>query len=99
MEHLAAFICRTITRRHWRPRCRPAATRSSDSPRHAAPRRPQFGTGGPPTETLLVKPDDLCRKLAGLELLVLEECERWIEEGPYHRGRSAVVQVLGRKPD
>ena len=38
------------------------------------------------------------QELAELELLVLEERERWIEEGPYHRGQSAVVRVLGRKP-
>lgn len=33
-----------------------------------------------------------------LELLVLQERRRWIEEGPYHHGDSAVVQALGRKP-
>ncbi|MCS5699482.1 hypothetical protein NZK32_10575 [Cyanobium sp. FGCU-52] len=33
-----------------------------------------------------------------LELLVLEEKRRWIEEGRYHRGESAVVQAVGRKP-
>ncbi|MCS5705673.1 hypothetical protein NZK27_05660 [Synechococcus sp. FGCU-3] len=32
-----------------------------------------------------------------VELVVLEERERWIEEGPYHHGQSAVVQVLARK--
>jgi hypothetical protein len=34
----------------------------------------------------------------GLDWLVLREQERWIEEGPYHRGQSAVVQAFGRKP-
>ena len=52
----------------------------------------------PPTETLLIEPEVLRQELAELELLVLEERERWIEEGPYHRGQSAVVRVLGRKP-
>jgi len=33
-----------------------------------------------------------------VELVVLEERERWIEEGPYHHGQSALVQVLARKP-
>ena len=55
--------------------------------------------GGPPSETLLIEPAVLAQELAGLELPVLEERERWIEEGPYHRGQSAVVRVLGRKPD
>ena len=62
------------------------------------PRQLQLGTGGPPTETLLIEPEELRRELAGLELLVLEERQRWIEEGPYHRGRSSVVQAIGRKP-
>ena len=63
------------------------------------PRQLLFGTGGPPCETLLIEPAVLAQELAGLELPVLEERERWIEEGPYHRGQSAVVRVLGRKPD
>jgi hypothetical protein len=33
-----------------------------------------------------------------LARLVLEEKRRWIEEGPYHRGESAVVQAVGRNP-
>lgn len=56
-----------------------------------------FGTGGPPVEALLIEPETLRREVAGLELLVLQERHRWIEEGPYHWGKSAVVQVLGRK--
>lgn len=62
------------------------------------PRQLAFGTGGPPSEALLIEPEVLRQELAGLELLVLQECERWIEEGPYHRGQSAVVQALGRQP-
>ena len=62
------------------------------------PRQLQLGTGGPPTETLLIEPEELRRELAGQDLLLLEERQRWIEEGPYHRGRSAVVQAIGRKP-
>ena len=62
------------------------------------PRQLRLRTGGPPTETLLIEPEVLRQELAELELLVLEERERWIEEGPYHRGQSAVVRVLGRKP-
>jgi hypothetical protein len=46
------------------------------------PRQLAFGTGGPPSEALLIEPEVLRQELAGLELLVLQECERWIEEGP-----------------
>jgi len=31
-----------------------------------------FGTGGPPSEALLIKPEVLRQELAGLELLVLQ---------------------------
>jgi len=63
------------------------------------PRQLAFGTGGPPVEALLIEPEQLRLELAGLELVVLEERERWIEEGPYHHGQSAVVQALARKPN
>jgi hypothetical protein len=46
---------------------------------------------------LLCEPEDLRVELAGLELLVLQERRRWIEEGPYPHGDSAVAQVIGRK--
>ena len=62
------------------------------------PRQLYFGTGGPPTATLLIEPEVLLRELAGLDLLLFEERQRWIEEGPYHQGESAVVQAVGRKP-
>ena len=62
------------------------------------PRQLELGTGGPPQLELLCEPEDLRVELADLELLVLQERRRRIEEGPYHHGDSAVLQVLGRKP-
>jgi hypothetical protein len=47
---------------------------------------------------LLIEPESLRQELAGLELLILQEKRRPIVEGTYHRGESAVVQLLGRKP-
>ncbi|MEB3173391.1 MAG: class I SAM-dependent methyltransferase [Cyanobacteriota bacterium] len=58
-----------------------------------------LATGGPPSLELLVDPGDLRQELQGLELLVFQSCERWIEEGPYHHGQSAVVQALAQKVD
>jgi hypothetical protein len=49
-------------------------------------------------EALLIEPPALHQELVGVESLVLEERQRWIEEGPYHRDKSGVVQLLGRKP-
>ena len=62
------------------------------------PRQLELGTGGPPQLELLWEPETSRGELAGLELLVLHERRRWIEEGPYHHGDSAVLQILGRKP-
>jgi len=61
------------------------------------PRQLELGTGGPPQLELLWEPEALRGELAGLELLLLKERRRWIEEGPYHHGDSAVLQVMGRK--
>ena len=61
------------------------------------PRQLELGTGGPPQLELLWEPETLRGELADLELLVLQERRRWIEEGPYHHGDSAVLQALGRK--
>jgi SAM-dependent methyltransferase len=62
------------------------------------PRQLAFRTGGPPDEALLVEPEHLREELAGLTLERLEEIEREMAEGKYHRGRSAVVRALGVKP-
>ena len=62
------------------------------------PRQLPLGTGGPPTAELLIEPDQVRTEWQGLDWLVQREQERWIEEGPYHRGQSAVVQAVGRKP-
>ena len=63
------------------------------------PRQLNHSSGGPPSAALLIEPDQLRDELQGLDLLMLQECERWIDEGQYHHGQSAVVQALGRKPD
>lgn len=56
------------------------------------------GTGGPPNEAMMMQADVLTQELKGLEFLVLEEREREVNEGVYHRGLSHVVRVLARKP-
>lgn len=57
-----------------------------------------FGTGGPSQPELLYRLADLRDDLAGLEIVIGRELEREILEGVYHTGRSAVVQVLARRP-
>jgi len=62
------------------------------------PKQLEFGTGGPREVSLLMSLDALRNELAGLRIEHGVETEREIHEGEYHRGRSAVVQVLAFKP-
>ena len=61
------------------------------------PRQLALGTGGPPVAELMMDAQTLRAELAGLELLHLRELDRDIQEGAFHAGVGAVVQVLGRK--
>lgn len=61
------------------------------------PEQLSLGSGGPPSLDLLMEPQVLRRELDGLELTVFNVCRRWVEEGPYHHGDSAVLQVRGKK--
>jgi SAM-dependent methyltransferase len=55
-------------------------------------------TGGPPLRELLYTAEELREDFAGLEFAILRELEREVVEGKLHKGRGAVVQVLGHKP-
>jgi hypothetical protein len=58
----------------------------------------EYKTGGPPTADMMLTLAAAREELAGLELLHAEEKLREVHEGSYHEGRSAVVQVVARKP-
>lgn len=62
------------------------------------PRQLQHKTGGPPVEAMLMEPAAIEQELAGLDFRILREVEREIVEGKYHRGTSAVLQILAHKP-
>lgn len=55
-------------------------------------------TGGPPNPDLCMRLADLRQELDGLVFEHAEELRREVQEGPYHSGQSAVVQVVARKP-
>lgn len=55
------------------------------------------GTGGPPTEELLISLDSLLPDLAGLEFILAHEVERDVIEGRLHTGRASVVQIIATK--
>lgn len=58
-----------------------------------------LGRGGPPAERidLFMSLALLRKELPGLVFEIGQEVERPIEEGIFHQGHSAVVQILGRK--
>lgn len=63
------------------------------------PKQLEFGTGGPRDLDLLATLEDLRHDLDGLQFAIAQEIEREIHEGRYHGGHSAVVQILGVKPE
>ena len=56
------------------------------------------GTGGPGDASKLMTLDALRVELVGLDFELADEIEREVIEGRYHSGRSAVVQVVARRP-
>ena len=55
-------------------------------------------TGGPPDADRYMTLAGLRSELQGLDIIVGRELQREVQEGAYHRGLSAVVQVVARKP-
>ena len=62
------------------------------------PKQLEYGTGGPPTAELMMSLGELRQELDGLVFEHAAELTRHIEEGKYHSGRGAVVQIFARKP-
>jgi SAM-dependent methyltransferase len=62
------------------------------------PKQLEYRTGGPPVPELLMTVDALKEELRGLELVHAIETERPVREGRLHRGRAAVVQIVGVRP-
>jgi len=57
-----------------------------------------LGTGGPPDAALAMTLAELREELDGLHFEQAREFEREVHEGSLHNGRSAVVQLVARKP-
>lgn len=57
----------------------------------------QFNSGGPRDLQMLFAPAELREDFEGLDILELEEKEVELDEGAYHRGRAAVIRLVGRK--
>jgi len=63
-----------------------------------APRQVGYGTGGPGNAAHMYTTDLLREAFAGWEVLRLEDYDGVIDEGPGHSGRSALVDLVARKP-
>lgn len=55
------------------------------------------GTGGPRQPELCMSLQHLREELAALNWLHAEELERDVDEGNYHKGRGAVVQLIAQR--
>lgn len=62
------------------------------------PEQVAYGTGGPRTLSHLYTEPLLRQAFAGLEILELAAYDAVIEEGSRHRGMSALIDLVARKP-
>jgi ubiquinone/menaquinone biosynthesis C-methylase UbiE len=62
------------------------------------PKQLQHGTGGPRQLDQLYTEELLRREFAGFDVLDLREYEAALDEGSRHRGISAVIDFVARKP-
>ncbi|MGB8624050.1 MAG: class I SAM-dependent methyltransferase [Paracoccaceae bacterium] len=63
-----------------------------------APRQVAYGTGGPPQRENMYTTELLADAFAGFDVLRLEDYDAEISEGTGHSGRSALVDLIARKP-
>ncbi|EQB33925.1 MULTISPECIES: class I SAM-dependent methyltransferase [Sphingomonadales] len=61
------------------------------------PAQLKHGTGGPPNAAMMMSLAELRDELAGLELIVGREVTRDVNEGAFHNGSGATVQIIARK--
>ena len=63
------------------------------------PKQLEYKTGGPPCAENLYTEDLLKASFQALEIVELRSYEAVIEEGAQHHGLSALIGMVGRKPD
>lgn len=63
------------------------------------PKQLEYRTGGPSAVENLYTADMLCEAFAELEIIELREYEDVLEEGAGHRGHSALIGLVARKPE
>ena len=54
-------------------------------------------TGGPSDISMLFSEDELRSDFSQLSLLHVEQCEIYLDEGSYHKGKASIIRLLGTK--
>jgi SAM-dependent methyltransferase len=62
------------------------------------PRQVEYGTGGPPIPENMYNEPLLRESFGSFEILHLAEHDDVLDEGPRHRGMSALIDLVARKP-
>ncbi len=63
------------------------------------PKQIEYRTGGPPVAEQLYTEELLRAAFADWELLRIEAYERDLDEGERHQGRSAIIDLIARRPE
>ena len=63
------------------------------------PKQLEYRTGGPPVVEHLYTEELLRAAFADWELLRIEAYERELDEGEGHKGRSAIIDLIARRPE
>ena len=62
------------------------------------PQQLEYRTGGPPSASHMYTPELLREAFAGMEILEMREYEAELAEGNGHKGHSALIGLVARKP-
>ena len=62
------------------------------------PRQLEYGTGGPPQIENLYTPELLRRAFGDFEIVTLDAYDADLDEGAGHSGRSALIDLIARRP-
>lgn len=58
------------------------------------PEQLAFSSGGPKDPAMLYRASDLRADFAGLQVVMLDDAEVTLDEGPLHQGSGAVVRLV-----
>ncbi|PHQ85238.1 MAG: SAM-dependent methyltransferase [Thalassobium sp.] len=62
------------------------------------PKQIEYGTDGPPVSAFLYTRDMLADRFADWDILRLEDYGADLHEGPGHSGKSALIDLIARRP-